>query len=138
MESFQSPFLKVPLIWLIQFHSLEKNLETQSQGLCSTCGSTRSASQRFPSRSRTQSGSTLRTRARGPLFRARRSRARREDWRADWLLEARPAAGSSPASILARQLAERPCAHRPRFRAPRPARSSAPQLHGAPAAAEGA
>lgn len=96
MESFQSAFLKVPLIWLIQPHSLEKNLELQSYfRVCvARSGLHARPPQRFPSRSRTQSGSTLRTRARGPLFRAPRSRARREDWRADWLLAARPAARS--------------------------------------------
>lgn len=53
MKSSLSPiftFLKVPLIWLIQLHSLEKNLQPQSyrsRVLCSTFDSTRPPSLAF-------------------------------------------------------------------------------------------
>lgn len=126
-------FFKVPLTWLIQLYFFQKNKSGASVLL--VLGSVARSRphpcppKRFPSRSRTQSGSTLRTRARGPPFRARPSRARCEDRRADWLRAARARCRLPPR--LSSRRGDLPSGGARRARSP--ARPTCPLLRAAPA-----
>lgn len=89
MRHYKSFLVPISLIWLVQLCSLEKNKSRHSVlGILETVAHSVLHSghpERFCSRSRTQSGSTLRTPARGPPFPAHRCRERRGERHADWL-----------------------------------------------------
>ena len=112
LRHYEKSFLvPISLIWLVQLCSLEKNksghsvilvLETAAHSVLHS-----GHPERFCSRSRTHSGSTLRTRARGPPFPAHRCRARRGERHADWLHKAAYSRLAAPPATAIGQAAAR-------------------------------